>query len=203
MSGGFASPNDHPYCAFADTMIRRSPLGGLSVRGVRRYLVAQKMPERRLGGMGRDMRYGFFVGILIGLAGCMPGAGSDLSWLDEVDTGNTGPVPCYETVMLPSEAADAPPREERIKTLCPDQITPALVKNLQRALTARQIYDGPVNGVFGPLTKAAVETYQTSQGLPTPVLTLDTARELGLIAYPRPEGEVNTLPDSAPPDPAA
>ena len=139
----------------------------------------------------KAMRYAVCAVLALGLIGCAPGPESDLSWLADIDTDNSAPVPCYETVTLAAE----PPREERIKTPCPDQITPELVKSLQRALAARGIYDGPVTGVYGKQTAAAVETYQAARGLPSSVLSLASARELGLIAYPRPDSLTAPSPE--------
>ncbi|MDX1821725.1 MAG: peptidoglycan-binding domain-containing protein [Paracoccaceae bacterium] len=70
------------------------------------------------------------------------------------------------------------------ETPCPDAVTPELVATLQRALAARALYDGPINGRLGPATSAAVQRYQAETGLDSPVLSLSAARSLGLIATP-------------------
>lgn len=76
-------------------------------------------------------------------------------------------------------------QEARIETLCDAQMTPELVSSLQRALNVRRYYKGPVTGIYDPATKAAVRHYQTTLGLPSAVLSVETARQLGLVAVPR------------------
>jgi len=78
-------------------------------------------------------------------------------------------------------------REVRIKTPCPSEMTPEFVASLQRALKVRGQFDGAVTGRYDAETAAAVERYQTDRGLPSAILSVDTARELGLIAYSRKE----------------
>ncbi len=75
----------------------------------------------------------------------------------------------------------------RIETPCPAAMTPEFNATLQRALAARGLYAGAVTGVFDAETRAAVERYQTARGVPSGVLSVATARELGLITYPREE----------------
>jgi hypothetical protein len=70
------------------------------------------------------------------------------------------------------------------ETPCPDDLTPDLVATLQRALAVRGLYDGVVNGQVDVATRAAVQRYQAQGGLDSPVLSLDSARGLGLIATP-------------------
>lgn len=129
------------------------------------------------------MRYALLAILIPVLGGCGPDAVADLSWIEETAADPSGPTLCYESISLPGGEAGAAPRDERIETPCPDQMTPEVVQSLQRALTARGLYGGPVTGVYGKLTSAAVESYQTPRGLPSSVLSLRTARELGLIAY--------------------
>ncbi|NHX28166.1 peptidoglycan-binding protein, partial [Escherichia coli] len=59
-----------------------------------------------------------------------------------------------------------------------------LVASLQRALNARG-YHAPISGVMDDATRQAVRRYQAGQGLDSADLSLDTARKLGLVAYPR------------------
>ena len=71
---------------------------------------------------------------------------------------------------------------------CPADLTPEFVSSLQRALSARGKYSGPVTGRFDSATAAALGAYQTERGLsgPTPTtLTVAAARELGLWAARR------------------
>ncbi|WP_158964399.1 peptidoglycan-binding domain-containing protein [Chachezhania sediminis] len=83
-------------------------------------------------------------------------------------------------------------REEIVQTAetrdiavpCPDQLTPEVIQTLQRALTARGLYSGPVNGTMGPMTRSAVQAYQRSTGLDWDVLTLKAAQNLGLVTVP-------------------
>lgn len=73
------------------------------------------------------------------------------------------------------------------ETPCPDVLTPEFNKSLQRALQARSFYRGPITGEMDGATRAAVRRYQKQRGPDSGVLALETARELGLVAVPRPE----------------
>ena len=57
----------------------------------------------------------------------------------------------------------------------------SVVMRLQRVLAAKGYDPGPVDGVFGPRTAAALMSYQRDNGLPTSgVLDDQTRRSLGL-----------------------
>ncbi len=72
------------------------------------------------------------------------------------------------------------------RTPCDQELTFELVSNLQRALQARKLYSGPINGVLDEQTDAAIRKFQTPRGLDSKVLSLAAARQLGLIAIERP-----------------
>ena len=77
-------------------------------------------------------------------------------------------------------------REVEFETPCADIMTPEFIASVQRALLARGYYRGSINGVMDARTSAAIERFQTDRDdVPTSVLTLKTARTLGLIALPR------------------
>lgn len=77
-------------------------------------------------------------------------------------------------------------REKLIfETPCPDAVTPELISTLQRALEARGLYRGPINGVMDMPTKRALRRYQSARGLPSGLLSIQSARGLGLLATPR------------------
>ncbi|QGX97690.1 peptidoglycan-binding protein [Roseovarius faecimaris] len=69
---------------------------------------------------------------------------------------------------------------------CPDEMTPELIASLQRALQARGLYRGPVSGVMDAPTRTAIRRYQKPLGLDSGILSLATARVLGLVALDRP-----------------
>lgn len=78
------------------------------------------------------------------------------------------------------------PRKEYVfETLCAEEITPEFIASLQRALQARGRYDGPISGTINPETEAALRLYQRAQGVETALLTIATARDLGLAAVER------------------
>lgn len=66
--------------------------------------------------------------------------------------------------------------------VCAERLTPALVENLQRALAARGLLNGPVTGELDAPTRDALLAYQTTQGLGSDVLSLAAARKMGLVA---------------------
>jgi peptidoglycan hydrolase-like protein with peptidoglycan-binding domain len=77
-------------------------------------------------------------------------------------------------------------REVEFETPCNDVLTPQFVASVQRALLARGYYRGAITGAIDPRTTAAVERFQVAQGdVHTGVLTLQSARALGLVALPR------------------
>lgn len=77
-------------------------------------------------------------------------------------------------------------RQELIfETPCPDTLTPDLIATLQRALDARGLYRGPITGEMDVPTRLAVRRYQSSNGLPSGLLSIQSARGLGLLATPR------------------
>lgn len=77
-------------------------------------------------------------------------------------------------------------RKELIfETPCPDALTPELISTLQRALEARALYRGQITGVMDVPTRLAIRRYQNARGLPSGLLSIQSARGLGLLATPR------------------
>ena len=74
------------------------------------------------------------------------------------------------------------------ETPCPDVLTAEFNSTLQRALQARGYYAGPITGAMDTATRQAVRRYQARQGPNSEVLSLTTARALGLVAVPRQGG---------------
>ncbi len=75
-----------------------------------------------------------------------------------------------------------PERYEWVPVVCVD--TPEgkhSIQAVQRALAARKLYNGPIDGLIGPKTKQALAAFQRANGLPGQgSLTVATARALGL-----------------------
>jgi len=71
------------------------------------------------------------------------------------------------------------------ETPCPPAFTVELVSTLQRALLARGLYSGSVTGNMDDATRSAVLAIQSKNGLHSEVLSMATARELGIVAVPR------------------
>ena len=77
-------------------------------------------------------------------------------------------------------------REVEFETPCASVMTPEFIASVQRALLARGYLRGQISGTLDRPTTAAIERFQTDQGdVHTGVLTLRTARTLGLVAQPR------------------
>ena len=74
-------------------------------------------------------------------------------------------------------------KELWFETPCPELLTPDFIASLQRALSARGYYIGPISGRMGPPTRWAVRRFQKEQGLDSATLSIAAARHLGLIAF--------------------
>lgn len=108
----------------------------------------------------------------------------DRCWAEQ-----TAPVPKAQTIRQ-SRPEDTPAsRDVWFEVPCADDMTPNFATTLQRALKSRGLYDGVVDGVMGGGTRKAVHKYQVAHGLDSDVLSMGTARQLGVIAYPRPDSE--------------
>ncbi len=68
---------------------------------------------------------------------------------------------------------------------CKEVLTPEFIASVQRALKARGAYDGSISGEMDPRTRRALRRFQAADGLNSSILSLQTARKLGLIAVPR------------------
>ncbi|WP_417712988.1 peptidoglycan-binding domain-containing protein [Pseudophaeobacter arcticus] len=75
-----------------------------------------------------------------------------------------------------------PRRDTWLETPCPEQLTPEFTASLQRALAVRGYYRGTTTGQMDRATRIAIRRYQKETGLDSSTLSLDTARQLGLIA---------------------
>ena len=64
--------------------------------------------------------------------------------------------------------------------LCGNDLTTDKIIQIQQALKAKGYNPGPIDDVFGPLTKSALIQYQKDKGLPVGNLNLETLRSLGL-----------------------
>ncbi len=93
--------------------------------------------------------------------------------------GTIAELPVYRTqarqqIVTPREA-------QWFETPCPPSFTVEFVSSLQRALIARGLYTGPVNGAMDSSTRAAILMVQREAGLQSDILSIETARALGLV----------------------
>ena len=86
------------------------------------------------------------------LAGCntMHGMGEDVSSVGHTITGSGS-----SAAPSSSSAAQTP------------SVSAETVQHAQSALQSQGLYHGPIDGVMGPETQAAVTAYQQQKGLPT------------------------------------
>ena len=75
-----------------------------------------------------------------------------------------------------------PRSESWLEIPCPEAMTPEFIASVQRALSARDLYHGPINGRMDRNTRTAIHRYQDSSGLQSSTLSLAAARRLGLVA---------------------
>lgn len=97
-----------------------------------------------------------------------------------LDDGRVVTPAVYKT-----ETRQAIVQERRVtwfETPCAVDQSPEFVSTVQRALKARDLYRGPVNGQMDGRTRAAVRRYQAADGLDSGILSLAAARKLGLVA---------------------
>lgn len=91
--------------------------------------------------------------------------------------------PQYETVTKQVIAAGG--EVYYFEVPCPEAMTPEFVASVQRALAARGAFDGSISGVMDGQTRAAIRAFQLP-AFNSEILTLETARKLGLVAFAPP-----------------
>jgi len=101
--------------------------------------------------------------------------------------GTVSAPPKYRTKE--SQEIVTPRKDNWFETPCAEALTPEIISTLQRALAARNFYKGAINGTLDARTRAAVQNFQRVEGRDSPVLTLTTARQLGVIAVERQPSE--------------
>lgn len=85
---------------------------------------------------------------------------------------------CWKDERLP----DGTPR--RYQVPCPEVLTPEFIASVQRALAARELYQGPITGSQSEATDEAVRSYQATLGIWSSALSVEAARKLGLLPQP-------------------
>lgn len=100
--------------------------------------------------------------------------------------GSDGKVLSPAIYRTETRQAIVKPREDTVFEIpCAAQQTPEFVASLQRALKARALYRGGITGVIDGRTRAAVRSYQKPLGLDSGIVSMATARRLGLVALDR------------------
>lgn len=88
------------------------------------------------------------------------------------------------------------PRQElNFETPCANMLTEEFLIALQRSLNARGFYDGETSGRMDVKTRQAIRRFQLENGLNSAYLSLESARTLGLVEVPRPEGAGDLVPE--------
>lgn len=89
------------------------------------------------------------------------------------------PIPAeYQTVA--SQVLVAEGKAEWKSILCETNTTPGVVQQIQAALKGKGFDPGPIDGVIGAQTGAAIKAFQQANGLATGGLTMDTLDKLGV-----------------------
>jgi len=84
----------------------------------------------------------------------------------------------YQTVTKTELATEG--KMEWRRVLCETNMSPAVISRIQRALLQSRHNPGPIDGILGPQTRAAVISYQREKGLATGALTYKTVESLGV-----------------------
>lgn len=66
------------------------------------------------------------------------------------------------------------------RVVCKSSITSATIIKLQKALKEKGYYKGPIDGIVGHLTRAAVKAYQKDNGMPVGGITYQVLKSLGI-----------------------
>ena len=66
------------------------------------------------------------------------------------------------------------------KVVCQSKMGNSTLKSVQNALQKEGLYQGPIDGITGPLTKEAIKAYQQANGLAVGGLTHETLKALGI-----------------------
>ena len=155
---GFAAVRGPGFAA-----VRTPGFAGAVVRGPTGTIAAGRFVGRPAFVGGRFNRFGFrrgFNNIVV--------AGGGYGW----------PYPYYgygyNTPVVPDPNAAQnvfpPPVGESAAALganpCPGLVAGDVVGNVQRVLKYRGFYGGPIDGLSGPTTRAAIRAYDASVGLP-------------------------------------
>ncbi len=87
--------------------------------------------------------------------------------------------PVYKTVTKKEKVSD--PILKWVPVVCKTNVTGNLVLDVQKALKENGFNPGPIDGIYGPRTKAALRKFQKANGLAVGGLTKETIRALGLV----------------------
>jgi hypothetical protein len=94
-------------------------------------------------------------------------------------TTRTIPIPAvYKTVTKKKKIAEG--YTKWVPVVCKTNINSTMVRNVQSALKREGYYHGPIDGVNGPETKAAIRAYQRAKGLPVANMSVALMESLGL-----------------------
>ncbi|MGB7241443.1 MAG: peptidoglycan-binding domain-containing protein [Sulfitobacter sp.] len=93
--------------------------------------------------------------------------------------GSIAKPPVYRTETR--REVITPRKDAWFEIPCAATLTHEFVSSLQRALAARGFYKGPISGRMDVMTRSAVRAYQAPTGPDTDVLSLASARALGLV----------------------
>ena len=84
----------------------------------------------------------------------------------------------YKTVTKKRMVADG--YAKWVPIVCETSINDTMVINVQNALKSAGYYNGPIDGIWGSASKAAIRAYQKAKGLPVAGLSVATMESLGL-----------------------
>ena len=89
--------------------------------------------------------------------------------------------PVFDTITR--EVVVEPARTEWRSILCETNTTPDIVSRIQVALQRAGYYNGPIDGIFGPLSQRAIDGFQRDNGQVGTGVTMDTLSLLGVTLF--------------------
>ena len=89
--------------------------------------------------------------------------------------------PVFDTIAR--EVVVEPARTEWQSILCETNTTPDIIRRIQVALQQRGYYNGPIDGIFGPLSQRAIDGFQRDNGQVGTGVTMDTLALLGVSQF--------------------